>query len=101
MSKSQRTKGAGGERELCGILTDALGKKVKRVLGQARDGGHDISLSPFMLEVKRRRRIAVYEWFDQVVAASGAGSDTPVLVMRGDGREWLVMMRLDDWIKLA
>ena len=106
MSKSQRTKGAGGERELCAILSDALGQVVKRKLGQARDSGHDISLSPFYIEVKRRKRVALlYEAMQQ----AGNYPDNlnhpfgprPVVMLRADGKEWLVVMRLDDWIKLA
>ena len=37
-----RNKGARGENELAGILTDELGFVVKRKLGQARDGADDI-----------------------------------------------------------
>jgi len=111
MSKSQRTKGAGGERELCGILSDALGQVVKRKLGQARDSGHDIDLPPFRIECKRRAKIAVHKWMDQAQfpnddsCAAGwtelPAGVMPVVAMRADGEEWLVVMRLDDWIKLA
>lgn len=104
MSKSERTKGAGGERELCKILTDALGEKVTRRLNQTRDSGHDIDLPPFRIEVKRRRRIAIYEWMNQVCLACSdfcLGRGTPVVAMRADNEDWLVVMRLDDWIRLA
>src|SRR5208282_4924502 len=112
MSKSQRTKGAGGERELCGILSDALGPVVKRKLGQARDSGHDIDLPPFRIECKRRKRIAnLYEWMAQaaetyclVLHPDGTStdlSDTPVVALRADGKGWLVVLRLGDFIKLA
>ena len=100
MSKSQRTKGAGGEREVCEILTNALGTKIKRVLGQARDGGHDITLAPFKLEVKRRKTLAIYDWWSQILMAC-KGDETPVIVMRADGEEWLAVVRLNDFIKLA
>ena len=40
--RGRRNKGATGERELAAILTDEMGFVVKRKLGQARDGGHDI-----------------------------------------------------------
>jgi len=112
MSKLSRTKGAGGERELCALLSDAFGQVVKRKLGQARDSGHDIDLPPFRIEVKRRKRIAnLYEWMGQasntfcfVLHPDGTKtdlSDTPVVALRADGKDWLVVMRLDDWIKLA
>jgi hypothetical protein len=95
MGALQRRKGKKGENELAAILSDALGVVVKRKLGQARDSGDDIQVGQFRIEAKRRKRLGVQEWVDQVVAASGSG-DIPIVVCRGDGREWLVVMRLDD-----
>jgi Holliday junction resolvase len=92
----QRRKGAVGEREIAGVLSDVFGRPIKRLLGQARDSGHDITLPPFAIEVKRRARIhGIYDWIAQ------AQSGTPVLMMRADGKEWLVTMKLADWCKLA
>lgn len=53
MSKSQRTKGAVGEREICDLIFRDLGIEVHRNLQQTRDGGADIKLKPFSIEVKR------------------------------------------------
>ncbi len=98
MSKSQRTKGAAGERELAGILADALGIEVRRKLGQARDSGNDIDLPGFSVECKRRARIAgLYDWLEQADGGNGA----PVVMARGDGKVWLAVMRLDDWLTLS
>lgn len=47
MSKSQRTKGAVGEREVCDLILRDLGIEVHRNLQQTRDGGADIKLKPF------------------------------------------------------
>jgi len=99
MSKMQRTKGAAGERELAGILTDVIGTKVTRKLGQARDGGDDIQTGKFKWEVKRRAKISVYEFMDQITAACKDG-ETPVVAMRADHKGWLVMMRLEDALPL-
>lgn len=109
MSKSQRTKGAGGERELCALLSDAFGQTVKRKLGQARDSGHDIDLPPFRIEVKRRKRIAgLYDWLEQadpmsplVYPGASKGLFFPVVALRADGKDWLVVMRLRTWMRLA
>ena len=82
----QRRKGANGENEVCALLTDALGlpTKLKRRLGQARDGEHDIDLPPLRIEVKRRARIAnLYEWIDQCSTGSHPG-DIPVVMLRAD-----------------
>jgi hypothetical protein len=99
MSASQRRKGANGENELAGILSQHLGRVVKRTLGQARDGGHDIETPPFKWEVKRRKSIAVQKFMEQAVIACQDGS-TPIVAMRGDGKQWLVMMRLHDALPL-
>ena len=53
-----------------------------------------------MLEVKRRKSIAVYEWIDQAAAAC-APYEVPVVICRGDKREFLVIQRLDDWMQMA
>jgi hypothetical protein len=107
MAKLSRTKGANGERELCTILSDAFGQVVKRKLGQARDSGNDIDLPPFRIECKRRKRIAnLYEWLTQAGLIPGCNyapdvTVIPVVALRADGKDWLITMRLSDWIKLA
>jgi len=61
MGKRQRERGAETEREVCEKIAAGTGWVDKRELGQARDGGCDIRLGQFVLEVKRRKSIAVYE----------------------------------------
>ena len=98
MSRSQRVKGASGERELARILSYHLGIDVRRKLGQARDSGHDIDLPGFAVEVKRRARIAgLYEW----LAQAEGNNRPPVAMIRADGKGWLAVMHLDEWIKIA
>ena len=58
MSKHSRDKGATFEREIANDLTADWGTPVKRNIGQARDGGDDITVSPFRIECKRRAGIA-------------------------------------------
>lgn len=99
MGASQRRKGAAGERELATILSEQLGWVVKRELGQPRDSGADLHICQFRFEVKRRKGIAVHEWVEQAVRASGPG-DIPVVACRGDGKGWLVVMRLEDALPL-
>ena len=100
MGKRQRQRGAETEREVCDEISNGMGWTVKRELGQARDGGCDIRLAQFVLEVKRRKSIAVYEWVDQATAAC-APYEIPAVVCRGDKREFLVIQRLDDWLNLV
>jgi len=97
--RASRRRGAGGERELCALLNDAFGTSCKRLLGQARDSGHDIDLPPFRIECKRRKRIAnLYEWLEQADTVLQA---RPVVMLRADGKGWLVVMRLEDWATIA
>mgnify|MGYP003647363897 CR=1 FL=1 len=70
--KSSRDKGAAGERELAGVLTDLLGNQtVQRELSQTRDGGCDLVLKSTAgdvnVEVKRveRRSPDIYGWLGQ------------------------------------
>jgi Holliday junction resolvase len=63
-----RNKGARGENELSKILTDELGFEVKRKLGQARDGGDDIQIGKYRIEVKRREALRLDDWCQQIEA---------------------------------
>lgn len=103
MSNSQRTKGAAGEREVCALLRDTLGVDVYRNLSQTRDGGTDIAMGCFRIEVKRRRRIGnLYEWMAQSERACTAPGQIPVVVSRQDGtRQWLVTLNFEDFCRLA
>jgi len=98
VSKSQRTKGAAGEREFCKLLASHGFPDPKRLLGQARDGGGDIPTPPLLWEVKRRKGIAVYAFMEQAEAALAAREDCamPCVAMRGDGKDWLIVMRASD-----
>lgn len=101
MGSSQRVKGAAGEREVCKLLREAMGVDAKRNLTQTREGGYDIAVGPFRLEVKRRAKIGnVYEWMNQAEASCSAGN-LPVVVCRADGKGWLAVIPFEDWMRLA
>ena len=106
MGKLQRDRGAIFEREICKRLGEEFGFRITRKLGQARDGGDDIEVGPFMIECKRRKGIAVYEWLAQVqLAADVRGgatghTPTPIVIARADGEPAIVIMSLDDFIPL-
>lgn len=87
MSAMQRNKGARGERELASLLTDRLGLIVKRRLGAARDGGHDIDLPGFALEVKRQDRPCIPHWWEQTVAQA-EHDEVPALAYRLPRKAW-------------
>lgn len=107
MGKSQRTKGAGGEREVAQIFSDALRRgPFKRNIGQARDGGNDIDIGPLVVEVKRRKSLkGLYAWLQQAADAVARrfnpSRHIPVVVTRQDGGAWLVVIGLQDFLELT
>lgn len=126
MGKMQRTKGASYEREVCDAFGAALGVKVQRMIGQARDGGADIlDVKPLVIEAKRRKTLGtVMGWLSQCMAAAfgrcscavdGGICDTcsyiltaggapvrkvPIVVAREDQGESIVIMRLIDFLPM-
>lgn len=109
MGAYQRRKGHNGEREIAGILADRLGVPVRRTLGQSRGGsaaaGADIRLGRWGLEIKRRKRLTtLVGWMEQAAPKNAPQADLgafPAVLMREDGGEWMVLCRLDDWLRLA
>jgi hypothetical protein len=102
MSKSQRTKGAAFEREVCALFSSALGREVKRNIAQSRDGGYDIPVGPLRVECKRRKALGtVYGWLQQAIDATEAPA-VPCVVARQDGDVVpLVILRLGDFLELT
>ena len=91
--RRNRQRGQEGEREVVQLIRDDFGIPHKgRNLDQARDGGADVPLGPWQIEVKRRRKIAnLYEWLDEADLAA----------IRADGKGWLVVMPWALFAKLA
>lgn len=101
MSKSQRNKGAGYEREVCDVFTVATGRKIQRHIGQARDGGNDITVGRLILECKRRKTLGTIEgWLQQAVAAKVSEEQAAVVIARSDGGESLAILSLSDFLRL-
>jgi hypothetical protein len=97
LGKSQRNKGAVGEREWCAVVNINTGSGAKRDLEQTRDKGGDVPAPPFLFEVKRRKGIAVRSFLDQAEEALATGRYDgcrfPAVAMREDGRtDWMVLM---------
>lgn len=98
MGRSQRTKGQTGEREVCHILSEHFDAEIKRHIGQARDGGLDIDLGIYGIEVKRRKTLGTLrEWMAQVKKAVRF-RQTPVVIAREDNGEWMVVLPLQAWL---
>ena len=100
MGKLQRQRGATFEREVVSDLYLYLGVKTRRNLTQYQVKGEgDIICGKYVIECKRRRKIAVYEFLKQA-EQSCAPHQTPLVVMRADGERAIALMRWDDMMKL-
>lgn len=100
MAKISRQRGATYEREVANEIFDMLGVRIKRNLKQYQVSGEgDLLLGDYVIECKRRRSIAVYDWMRQADEAS-APWQTPIVVMRADGEKSLAVMHLPDLLKL-
>jgi hypothetical protein len=105
--KTNRVRGATGEREWVALLKEHGFTEAARNLGQSRDGGGDVCVPPFLWEVKRRRRISALRFLDQVEKAvvgayfNGVQVKYGAVAMREDGdRQWYVMLKASDLFRL-
>lgn len=89
MSKMQRTKGARAENEFCRLLGDELGLNLARKLGQARDGGNDVDVGRFAIEVKRHETLCLPAWWRQ--ASANSGDKVPAVAFRQSRKGWTVL----------
>jgi hypothetical protein len=94
-----RQKGKIGEREWRDVLI-AAGYEARR--GQQFKGGEDQpdvvceELARWHFEVKRREVLEPYEFMVQ--AGLECGGKIPVVAMRKNKRDWLVLVRAADWL---
>lgn len=111
MSKSQRNKGAGYEREVVDAFNRQFGTHYRRHIGQARDGGEDAVIGPFVLEMKRRKSLkTISDWLLQCIEAivslgirrriDTAKKHYPIVVMREDNGRSMVLLTLDDFLSI-
>jgi len=99
MGRSAQRKGADGERELANVLKE-YGFEVRR--GQVFNHESDmVGLDKIHPEVKRVEKLNVVTAMKQAVTESQIRNDgLPTVFHRRNREEWLVTMRLTDWIEL-
>ena len=94
MSLNARNKGASGEREaakwLKGLLK--LDYTPERNLEQVRDGGYDLYVHPFIVEVKRCETLLLKQWWRQVKHASAMLEGIPVVLFRQNRQPWRLLI---------
>lgn len=99
MTNAKR-KGNAGEVEFCKLISDNLGIDVHRNLQQTRDGGADIKLKPYSIEVKRRAAIGnIYDWMNQATEGCDT-AERPIVVCRADRKQWLAILPIDELFRL-
>lgn len=100
MGKASRDKGKRGELELAKALRE-YGYETRRWQQYAGASGDAdvIGLDGIHIECKRVERLSLYDAMDQSVR-DARPAELPAVFHRRDRREWLVTMRLDDWIQI-
>ena len=99
MTINSKQKGARGERELASILR-SYGYECRR--GQQYCGANGdadvVGLPGVHIECKRVEKLNLYDAMAQAKADSNG--DIPTVFHRKNNCEWLVTMRLEDWINM-
>ena len=99
---NSRAKGANGERELSHKLNE-YGFSTRRTVqynGKAEGGQADlVGLKGIHVEAKRVERLNLYEAMAQAIHDAKDG-EFPAVFHRKNHSEWLVSMRLQDWMQL-
>lgn len=97
---NSRNKGKRGELELAHKLAE-YGYNTRR--GQQYCGANGdadvVGLPGIHIECKRNESLNIHNAMNQAVNDSEGTGDTPVVIHRKNRTEWLVTMRLDDWIE--
>ena len=98
--RSSKRKGADAERELSNFLNVRYGLHTKR--GQVFNHQSDlIGFDGIHPEVKRVEKLNVQQAMEQAVLEAEIRQDgIPTVFHRRNRKEWLVTMRLEDWMKL-
>ncbi len=99
---NSRQKGKRGELELVAALRD-LGVPARR--GQQFHGGPEspdvvCELPGFHFECKRSERFSAYDAMEQASSEAPTGA-TPVVCHKRNRGEWLAVVRLEDFVRLA
>ncbi len=107
---NSRTKGAGAEREVAGIIQEYAGVKLVRNLEQTRSGGHDLivhsdesgcvadAFRTLAIECKRYSSVTpglIKRWWLQAVAQAEPLQLHPVLIYRADRQDWQAVAPLN------
>lgn len=97
---NSREKGKKGERELANRLRE-YGFETRR--GQQYSGAAGdadvVGIPGVHIECKRTEQCRLYDWMAQAERDARDG-EVPTVFWRKNKAEWLVTLRLDDWVEL-
>ena len=103
MTINSKQKGKRGENELVRKLKE-YGYNTRRSVqynGKVDEGQADIVGLPYIhVEVKRVERLNIYDAIEQAKRDSKKTDNLPAVFHRKNNCEWLVTMRLEDWLEL-
>ena len=93
-----RDKGARGERELIAELREWLGDMVPdRRLSAARDGGEDLCVGNYCIEVKRAEVLRLADWWEQACKQATKRSKWPALAYRQSRQPWRIVVPMQSF----
>lgn len=95
-TRAPHQKAKNAELELAKLLDERLGFRVRRNLEQCRQGGHDLLIPGWALEVKRHAELRRNVWWQQAVAQAEAAGQRPALAYRANHQPWKFMVALCD-----
>ena len=100
MSKASRDKGKRGEREIVALLRDLYPDARRGFQSRQGDDEADVECTPWWIEVKR---VKAQETPRKAMAQAVAATDgrVPVVFSRRDNSDWLVTMRVSDWLDVV
>ncbi len=104
MALNSRAKGSRGELELAHWLTERGHPAHRSQQYCGRSGDADLqcpSLVAYHIEVKRVEAGNPYVWLDQAINDSADTGRVPTVFHRKNNRDWMVIMRAEDFLKLA
>ena len=98
---NSKQKGAAGERELAQVLRDHGFDKARRGLQYCgANGDADVlGLPGIHIECKRVEKLNIQDAIDQS-KRDAKPNEVPVVMHRRNHCEWLVTLKLDDWIEM-
>ena len=100
---NSKAKGSAGERELCAILAEAgaAQRNDQRYVGGVDnpDISFQMGANLFHVECKRAEKFNAYAAMDQAQRDAN-GHAVPIVAHRRNRRPWLVVLTLEDFLRL-